>query len=143
MTLYKHNIVIIYMDNWICYIIENKGCTYVGASNNAIKRLRAHNGELSGGAKYTRSKGPGWKHICIIHGFHTKINALQFEWALKHIPPRNSGGPINRIKKLFILLNKERWTKKSPPAIAVPLYIEWINESYKPDIVIPHYITLY
>ena len=49
------------MDNWVCYIIENRGYTYVGVSNNAVKRLRAHNGEIKGGAKYTTSKGSGWK----------------------------------------------------------------------------------
>ena len=92
------------MDNWVCYIIENRGYTYVGVSNNAEKRLRAHNGEISGGAKYTRGKGKGWKHICIISGFPTKIESLQFEWALKHVPPRNAGGITNRIKKLVKLL---------------------------------------
>jgi len=51
------------MDNWVCYIIKNKNCTYVGVSNNAEKRLRAHNGVIKGGAKYTTSKGSGWKHI--------------------------------------------------------------------------------
>ena len=34
--------------NWVCYIIENRGYTYVGVSNNAVKRLRAHNGEIKG-----------------------------------------------------------------------------------------------
>ena len=57
--------------NWVCYIIENRGYTYVGISNNAVNRLRAHNGEIKGGAKYTTSKGSGWKHICIISGFPT------------------------------------------------------------------------
>ena len=72
-------------------------------SNNVEKRLRAHNGEIKGGAKYTTSKGPGWKHICLIHGFPTKIESMQFEWALKHIKPRNAGGIIKRIKKLNTL----------------------------------------
>jgi putative endonuclease len=44
------------MCDWVCYIIQNKRATYVGVSNNAEKRLRAHNGEISGGAKYTKSK---------------------------------------------------------------------------------------
>ena len=44
------------MDEWVYYIIENKKDTYVGVSNNAEKRLRAHNGEIKGGAKYTTSK---------------------------------------------------------------------------------------
>ena len=119
--------------NWVCYIIENKGYTYVGVSNNAAKRLRAHNGEIKGGAKYTTSKGSGWKHICIISGFPTKIESMQFEWALKHVPPRNAGGIVNRIKKLFVLCNKEQWTSNSPLAETMPLTIEWINALYKPE----------
>jgi structure-specific endonuclease subunit SLX1 len=119
--------------NWVCYIIENRGYTYVGVSNNAAKRLRAHNGEIKGGAKYTTSKGSGWKHICIISGFPTKIESMQFEWALKHVPPRNAGGIVNRIKKLFILCNKEQWTSKSPLAETMPLTIEWVNALYKPE----------
>jgi len=129
------------MDNWVCYIIENNGFTYVGVSNNAEKRLRAHNCEISGGAKYTTSKGAGWKHICIISGFPTKIESMQFEWALKHVPPRNAGGITNRIKKLLKLLNKERWTSKSPLAETMPLCIEWKNLNYRPENVdLPVYV---
>ena len=130
------------MDNWVCYIIENRGYTYVGVSNNAAKRLRAHNGEIKGGAKYTTSKGSGWKHICIISGFPTKIESMQFEWALKHVPPRNAGGISNRIKKLFVLCNKEQWTSNSPLAETMPLTIEWINTLYKPENnTLPVYIN--
>jgi structure-specific endonuclease subunit SLX1 len=121
------------MDKWSCYIIENKGYTYVGVSNNVKKRLRAHNGEIKGGAKYTTSKGNGWKHICVIHGFPTKIESMQFEWALKHVPPRNAGGIKNRIKKLQILLHKENWTSKSPLSETMPLSIEWVDQSYRPE----------
>ena len=130
------------MDNWVCYIIENRGYTYVGVSNNVVKRLRAHNGEIKGGAKYTTSKGSGWKHICIISGFPTKIESMQFEWALKHVPPRNAGGISNRIKKLFVLCNKEQWTSNSPLAETMPLTIEWINTLYKPENnTLPVYIN--
>lgn len=129
------------MDKWSCYIIENKGYTYVGVSNNVKKRLRAHNGEIKGGAKYTTSKGNGWKHICVIHGFPTKIESMQFEWALKHVPPRNAGGIKNRIKKLQILLHKENWTSKSPLSETMPLSIEWVDNSYRPEIFnLPVYI---
>jgi len=126
--------------SWVCYIIENRGYTYVGVSNDAEKRLRAHNGERSGGAKYTTSKGPGWKHVCIISGFPTKIESMQFEWALKHVPPRNKGGLKNRIKKLNILLNKERWTSKSPLAETMPLIIEWKNDKYMGQFELPVFI---
>ena len=115
------------MDEWSCYIIENRKYTYVGVSNNVKKRLRAHNGEIKGGAKYTTSKGSGWKHICVIHGFPTKIESMQFEWALKHVPPRNAGGMKNRIKKLLILLYKEKWTSKAPLSETMPLTIEWVD----------------
>jgi predicted GIY-YIG superfamily endonuclease len=110
---------------WSFYIIQNKGCTYAGVSPDPVKRLRKHNGEISGGAKYTLSKGPGWRHICLVHGFQTKIQALQFEWAVKHVPPRDAGGLENRLKKLFILFNKTHWTSKSPLAATVPLVLEW------------------
>ena len=127
---------------WSCYIIENKGNTYVGVSNNVEKRLRAHNGEIKGGAKYTTSKGSGWNHICLIHGFPTKIESMQFEWALKHIPPRNAGGIVNRIKKLKTLFYKTKWTSKAPYAATCPLVLEWIDRKYRPaDYELPKYIT--
>ena len=112
-------------EKWSFYIIHNKGCTYAGVSPDPIKRLKKHNGEISGGAKYTLSKGNGWEHVCIISGFQTKIQSMQFEWAVKHVPPRDSGGLINRIKKLYIVLNKKIWTSKSPNADTVPLEINW------------------
>ena len=126
---------------WSCYIIENSGYTYVGVSNNVEKRLRAHNGEIKGGAKYTTGKGPGWKHICLIHGFPTKIESMQFEWALKHVKPRNAGGMINRIKKLKTLFFKTKWTSKAPYAATCPLTLEWIDRSYRPEeYLLPKYI---
>ena len=110
---------------WSFYIIQNKGATYAGVSPDPVKRLRKHNGELSGGAKYTQSKGPGWTHICLVHGFQTKNQALQFEWAVKHVPPRDAGGVTNRLKKLFTVLNKTQWTSKAPASAGVPLKLEW------------------
>ena len=129
-------------DSWVFYIIANRGATYAGVSPDPERRLRKHNGELSGGAKYTRSKGPGWKHVCLVSGFQTKIQALQFEWAVKHEAPRNVGGIDARIRKMRKVLCKEKWTSKSPLAETVPLEIGWIDEI--PDIKdCPHYIFHY
>ena len=131
------------MDNYEVYIIQNKHYTYVGSSNNPKRRLRQHNGEIKGGAKYTLSKGQGWSHILLISGFQNKIQALQFEWALKHVPPRNAGGLKNRIKKLFLLLNKEKWTSKSPEAKSIPLTINWkISELEDINYSTPSYISI-
>ena len=116
---------------WIFYIIQNKYSTYAGVSPDPVRRLRQHNGEIKGGAKYTLSKGPGWTHMCLVKGFRTKIEAMQFEWAVKHVPPRNAGGVKNRISKLYQVLKKERWTNKSPLAEEVPLTLEWLIKTDK------------
>jgi len=133
-------------DPWSFYIIQNKGFTYAGVSPDPVRRLRQHNGELVGGAKYTTSKGPGWRHICLVHGFRTKIEAMQFEWAVKHVPPRDSGGIKNRLKKLFVVLNKPYWTSKASAAVNSPLVVEWtISESLLPLVaaerVTPPYVS--
>ena len=115
------------MSDWQLYIIENKGCTYVGVSPDPIRRLRQHNGEIKGGAKDTTSKGPGWEHICLISGFQDKIQAMQFEWAVKHVQPRNAGGIINRLKKLCVVLNKNNVVRdvisNANPSMAYATYV--------------------
>ena len=125
---------------WIFYIIENKGKTYAGVSPNPMKRLRQHNKELVGGAKYTTAHAPGWKHVCLVHGFQNKIQAMQFEWAVKHVPPRNSGGLHRRIQKLHTVCCKEKWTSNSPDSSTIPLKIEWYMPPLE-SLSYPSYIT--
>jgi len=45
-------------NNYIIYLLYNNSNnnTYVGITNNQERRLRQHNGELVGGAKYTKAK---------------------------------------------------------------------------------------
>ena len=112
---------------WFFYIIQNGNCTYAGVSPDPVRRLRQHNGEIKGGAKYTLSKGPGWKHVCIVSGFQTKIQSMQFEWAVKHQKPRNVGGIDARLKKLNEVMQKERWTSNSPLSADVPLTVEYME----------------
>lgn len=127
-------------EEWIFYIIKNRNCTYAGVSPTPMKRLRQHNGEIKGGAKYTTSVGLGWEHVCLVTGFQDKIQALQFEWAVKHAHPRNAGGIENRIKKLYHICNKERWTSKAPLAKDVPLQICW---KCTPDVLLSHALPEY
>ena len=69
------------MDYIIYLLINNENnCTYVGITNNPERRLRQHNGEIKGGAKYTSlKKGNGkWDFYGFILGLE-KNEALSIE----------------------------------------------------------------
>lgn len=114
--------LITHKDKYYCYIIKSvnpkySSHTYNGSTNNLTRRLRQHNGEICGGAKATRGKGP-WEYIVIWDGFETYNECLSCEWRIKH--PTNSkkrphiyNGINGRIKSLNILVNLDCWTNKS------------------------------
>ena len=46
-------------NNWLIYLLEcGNDSFYCGITNNLERRLKQHNGEIKGGAKYTRSHLP-------------------------------------------------------------------------------------
>ncbi len=46
-------------NTWIVYLLRcADDSLYCGITNNLEKRIKQHNGELVGGAKYTRANGP-------------------------------------------------------------------------------------
>ena len=123
------------MSNWSVYLLKSIDGkkTYIGASNNPVRRLRCHNGELVGGAKRTRSGRP-WSHVCIVNGFD-KISALQFEWRSKRKISkktnklRPTSGIKNRLNNFKELVNNEKWKH-------LDLTFEYFNEETKPDNLI-------
>ena len=138
---------------WCVYVIEHEptGATYVGVSPDPVRRLRQHNGEIVGGAKYTTSKSAngvgGWRHVCLVHGFREPREALQFEWAVKHVAPRKTRGINARMQKLATVLGKERWTSNAPPASEVPLSVEFLESfssfsSFSCFSTLPEYVAL-
>ena len=130
------------MKSWHVYLIFNQNCTYIGATNNLKQRIRKHNGEIKGGAKYTAKKGKGWEYACYVSGFKNNIDALQFEWAWKHVTPRGKG-VWGRFKQLEILVNMERWTSKAVKAIDYNLTVTFRKPEYlQEDLVVPEYILL-
>ena len=133
--------------NYKCYIIFNDNYSYVGITNNLNKRIRQHNQIIKGGAKYTsliNSKmKTNWNYGCYVDGFKNKIDALRFEWALKHVKPNtNIDDWIEFIEdrnfndKRYAINNKKLkslgWNERIPFNIGISTTINWIlkNKDY-------------
>lgn len=75
---------------WV-YLLNNttNNRTYLGITNHPIRRLRQHNGELVGGARYTKmfKRDGQWVYRKRIQ-FGTKREALSFERTAKNIQKR-------------------------------------------------------
>ena len=101
--------------------------TYVGATVDLSRRLRQHNGDLKGGAKYTSSHRP-WELAGTVTGFATFREALQFEWRWKKTRVRRSRAipPLARRQQaLEALLRKEPWVSR-------PLAATFLGETVAP-----------
>jgi len=59
------------------------GFFYVGSTTDPLRRLRQHNGEISGGGKYTSGKRP-WELRAIFGPYSGRSEGLKAEMALKH-----------------------------------------------------------
>ena len=98
------------MNEYLVYVLINTSHnkTYVGITNNPTRRLRQHNGELVGGAKYTTSnKGNGeW----IFYGFIKNLEkrqSLSLEKRIKIKSRKLKGLPIDRrIKAIDLILSE-------------------------------------
>jgi len=59
------------------------GTIYTGISKNVERRVRAHNGEVAGGAKYTRSRRP--VELIYKTAWSSQGEALRWEDALRYL----------------------------------------------------------
>lgn len=57
--------------------------TYAGITKHMKRRLRQHNGEIKGGARYTRSK-QNWRLVCNVQLFNTDRQVRSLEWRVHH-----------------------------------------------------------
>jgi len=102
---YRSFILIPFYNMWSVYLIStiNEKKTYVGTTNDTIKRLQKHN--TNKGAKST--KGYEWKYVLTINGFTSRSIACSFESYYKQIRytrNRSAGNLIkNRIVDLALL----------------------------------------
>lgn len=115
--------------SFYCYLLctESGAQTYVGATTDPERRLRQHNGELSGGARATAmrvARGQSWKRVCYISGIPEWRSALQIEWRWKQLSRttfKNIRDPVERrLRALKRLLELEKPTEKGIPYDAYP-----------------------
>ena len=114
---------------FLVYLLKNENKSYIGYTNNFKRRLRQHNGELKGGAKYTTAnKGENlWEPICIVDGFEDKCEAMRCEWKWKR-----RRGYLNRIKYIdYIFNNEEKFTKNGSEIKSLNLKIYTKKNYYK------------
>jgi putative endonuclease len=72
---------------WQVYLLQcADGSLYAGITIDINRRLQQHNGQLPGGARYTRGRRPAkvvWSEVC-----GSKSSALQREAAVKRLSRR-------------------------------------------------------
>ncbi|SFV87280.1 COG2827: putative endonuclease containing a URI domain [hydrothermal vent metagenome] len=70
---------------WLVYLLECTNNTlYCGVTNDIKKRLRQHNGEIVGGAKYTRANNPC--ELVYQEKAKDRSTAQQREYEIKALP---------------------------------------------------------
>jgi len=83
---------------WLIYILECRdGSLYCGITNNIEKRLKQHNGEIIGGAKYTRSHWPC--KLVYKEKSRCRSDALQREVIIKKMSKVEKQILINSLKE--------------------------------------------
>ena len=114
---------------FLVYLLRNENKSYIGYTNDIKRRLRQHNGEIKGGAKYTtRNKNENnlWEPICIVNGFDDKCEAMRCEWKWKR-----RSGYLNRIKYIdYIFNNEKQFTSKGSEIDSLNLQIYSKKEYY-------------
>ena len=92
---------------FFCYIVANdRDRTYNGYTTNLRRRLRQHNGELVGGARATRGRGP-WHFVAVLTSLDWTCGAtaMRHEWSIKYPTrkrprPKAFDGALGRVMSL-------------------------------------------
>jgi predicted GIY-YIG superfamily endonuclease len=121
--------------NHYCYIINHpfrNQWTYNGYTVNIKRRLRQHNGELVGGARYTTKKNEkdgSWTYLIIVHSpeFDHR-RALSWEWHTrypnnKRPRPSEFQGPMGRLKGQALVF-------ENPKFHDITKFNVWVHDEY-------------
>ena len=72
-------------NSWFVYLLQcSDGSFYTGVTNDLKRRVRQHNGEIAGGANYTRARRPvalAWYEAC-----ENRSVAQQREYLVRRSP---------------------------------------------------------
>jgi putative endonuclease len=77
------------LDNktWLVYLLKcANNSLYCGITNDLSQRLRQHNGEIKGGAKYTRANAPC--QLVYQEKMHDRSSASKREYEIKQMDRR-------------------------------------------------------
>jgi putative endonuclease len=70
---------------WFVYLLKcSDGTFYCGITRNIARRLKEHNGILTGGARYTRSRRPVELAASVAVSY--RAEAAKIEWRVKRLP---------------------------------------------------------
>lgn len=122
---------------YLVYLIKCDNLSYIGMTNDFTHRIRQHNQEIKGGAKYTKKK-KNWYPICIIDGFPDMRSACQCEWRLKHLAKRGTIRNVNdRMSHLsnFISDKDKKWTSRCLNNIQTQNLTFYIDDEYVKDFL--------
>ena len=120
-------------DTHSCYILYNaNGQTYNGYTVCFERRLRQHNSEIKGGAKFTSNKGP-WKYLVKVQSeyFDSQL-ALRYEWQLKYPTnkrprPREYNGPLGRIQSIPLVIANQKFANIPMQIQVAPEYFNLLR----------------
>ena len=121
------------MKPYFVYLLSSltKNRTYVGCTYDLRRRLRQHNGEITGGAKRTKYGRP-WKMLCYVTGFPTRRTALQFEWRMNYETRRRRWySERDRVRCLNTVLAMDKVTKTCVPMSEMNLNVVWLEKVYQ------------
>lgn len=91
--------------------------TYVGYTIDVHRRLRQHNGEITGGSKKTRQGRP-WEIVLYVTGFHFERTALQYEFCIHKTRKFGRGTGVKaKMKIMKGLLKQKQICSTAPPNI--------------------------
>ena len=102
--------------NYNVYLLKNtdNNRTYLGITNNLKRRIRQHNNEIKGGAKYTHNfRGNGiWYYYRYIPDL-TKSESLSIERSIKNNKNKTQYNRLELLNKFANQYNKIIWKKEN------------------------------